>query len=84
MATGYWEGLTACAYDFPINMSVRSDERRDSIAKGFEEARANVFPKYETAQFSKVLVHDLVFLCSGSEGVLKQSLDSRSFPGVVI
>ena len=52
IVTGYREGLTACAYEFPIQMTVRSQARRETIMKEFAEAKANVFPKYETAQFS--------------------------------
>jgi len=52
MLTGYREGLTACAHDFPVQMIVRSEERRATIMKEFVEAKANVFPKYETTNFS--------------------------------
>lgn len=52
MLTGYREGLTACAYDFPIQMTVRSETRRVTIVREFAEAKANVFPKYEATQFS--------------------------------
>ncbi len=51
MVTGYQEGLTVCAYDFPIQLQVRSRARRDTIMKEFAEAKANVFMKYETVQF---------------------------------
>jgi hypothetical protein len=49
--TGYREGLTACAYDFPCQFTVRSEARRATIMKELAEAKAEVFPKYETTQF---------------------------------
>lgn len=52
MLTGYREGLTACAYDFPCRFTVRSQAKRDTIMREFAEARENVFPQYEPAQFS--------------------------------
>lgn len=51
MATGYREGLTACAYDFPIKLTVRSEARRQTILKDFEQAKTETFPKFEKADF---------------------------------
>ena len=51
IVTGYREGLTACAYDFPIKLTIRSEARRAAIMKEYAEARANVFPKFENTDF---------------------------------
>lgn len=51
VVTGYREGLTACAYDFPVKLTVRSQARRDAIEREYKEARANFFPQYEKADF---------------------------------
>ncbi|KAJ9615082.1 hypothetical protein H2200_001156 [Cladophialophora chaetospira] len=51
IVTGYREGLTACAYDFPIKLTIRSEARRAAIMKEYAEARENVFPKFENTDF---------------------------------
>ncbi|EXJ74267.1 uncharacterized protein A1O5_02563 [Cladophialophora psammophila CBS 110553] len=47
VVTGYREGLTACAYDFPVKLTVRSQARRQAIEREYREACANFFPQYE-------------------------------------
>lgn len=47
MVTGYREGLTACAYEFPVKLTVRSPAKRKTILKEHDDAKANVFPDYE-------------------------------------
>jgi hypothetical protein len=51
MVTGYREGLTACAYDFPVQLTVRSEARRKAILQDFEWAKQEVFPTFERADF---------------------------------
>jgi hypothetical protein len=53
MATGYREGLTACAYDFPIKLTVRSEKRREAIMREFKSAQENVFPQFDKSDFFK-------------------------------
>jgi hypothetical protein len=52
IVTGYREGLTACAYDFPIKLTVRSEARRQAIMNEYAEAKATVFPKFENSDFA--------------------------------
>lgn len=49
--TGYREGLTACAYEFPCTIKVRSEKKRETILREFADAQANVFPKFEKSKF---------------------------------
>jgi cytochrome P450 family 619 len=51
METGYREGLTACAYDFPIKLTVRSEARKQAILREFEQAKVDIFSKYEKGGF---------------------------------
>lgn len=53
MATGYREGLTACAYEFPIKLTVRSEKRRETIMREFASAQENVFPQFDKSDFFK-------------------------------
>jgi cytochrome P450 len=53
MATGYREGLTACPYEFPIKLTVRSQKRRETIMKEFENAQENIFPQFDKSDFFK-------------------------------
>ncbi len=45
--TGYREGLTMCAYEFPCDIILRSGARRQVILKDLKEAQTNFFPRYE-------------------------------------
>ena len=47
IVTGYREGLTACSNNFPIEMVVRSEKRRDTIRAAYEQAERDVFKEYE-------------------------------------
>lgn len=49
--TGYREGLTMCPYEFPCDIVVRSEKRAQLITESLEKAKADVFPKYERAEF---------------------------------
>ena len=51
VVTGYREGLTACANDFPIKMTIRSEARRKAIGRAFKDAQQNVFKEYEEMSF---------------------------------
>jgi len=53
MATGYREGLTACAYEFPIKLTVRSPTRHETIMREYAAAKADVFHKYDKSDFFK-------------------------------
>ncbi|KIV88838.1 hypothetical protein PV10_08476 [Exophiala mesophila] len=50
--TGYREGLTNAAYDFPCKFTVRSEARRQTILREMADAKANVFSKFESTDFS--------------------------------
>jgi cytochrome P450 family 619 len=45
--TGYIEGLVACPSAFPCKVSVRSERRKETIMREFEEAEREVFAKYD-------------------------------------
>ncbi|KAL1881025.1 hypothetical protein Plec18167_003566 [Paecilomyces lecythidis] len=49
-ATGYSEGFLVCAKDFPCRIKPRSEARRATITKEYEEAQRSVFSKYENPQ----------------------------------
>jgi hypothetical protein len=51
MATGYREGLTACAYDFPIKLTVRSEARKQAILRELEQVKVDVFSRFEKGNF---------------------------------
>jgi cytochrome P450 family 619 len=51
IVTGYREGLTACAYDFPIKLTIRSEARRQAIMKEFAEAKTSVFSRFENGDY---------------------------------
>ena len=51
VVTGYREGLTACAHEFPVKLTVRSEARRKAIEREYAEAQASIFPKYEESDF---------------------------------
>lgn len=53
MATGYREGLTACPYEFPIKVKVRSQKRHDTIMREFATAQTDVFSKFDKSDFFK-------------------------------
>ncbi|KAK5460820.1 hypothetical protein LTS15_002883 [Exophiala xenobiotica] len=38
--------LSACAYEFPCKLTVRSRAKRETIMKEYAEAKADVFPQY--------------------------------------
>ncbi|KAK0657876.1 cytochrome P450 [Cercophora newfieldiana] len=45
--TGYCSGFLVCAEDFPCEVSLRSEARRETILREVERARIEVFSKYE-------------------------------------
>ena len=45
--TGYCEGFLVCAYDFDAEFEVRGERRAETIKREFEEAKRDVFGKYE-------------------------------------
>lgn len=45
-STGYCEGFLVCANDFDAQFKVRSEEKRKTILREFEEAEKDVFGKY--------------------------------------
>lgn len=47
IVTGYREGLTACANDFPIKMAIRSEARRKAIVAAYDEAKETVFRNFD-------------------------------------
>ena len=44
--TGYSEGFLVCAKDYELRVRVRSEKRRETIVREFEEAKKDVFSKY--------------------------------------
>ncbi|KAK1758584.1 cytochrome P450 [Echria macrotheca] len=46
--TGYSSGFLVCAEDFPCTITLRSEERRATILRESDAARAQVFSRYET------------------------------------
>ena len=46
--TGYSEGFLVCAKDFPCEIGVRGEKRKATIEKEFEEARRDVFSKFDS------------------------------------
>lgn len=47
--TGYSEGFLVCAKDFPCRITPRSEARRATIMKEYEEAARDVFSQFETS-----------------------------------
>ena len=47
IVTGYREGLTACTNNFPIDLTVRSERKRETIRRALEQAQQEVFKEYE-------------------------------------
>ena len=47
IVTGYREGLTASANNFPVSMTVRSEKRRETIQRAYEQARQDVLEEYD-------------------------------------
>lgn len=45
--TGYREGLTLCAKDFSVRLTVRSAARRTAIEKSFKAAVTEIFDRYD-------------------------------------
>ena len=45
--TGYSEGLTLCAKDFPVNLKVRSAARRTAVEESFKAVCKDVFARYD-------------------------------------
>ncbi|EMC98771.1 hypothetical protein BAUCODRAFT_120072 [Baudoinia panamericana UAMH 10762] len=52
--TGFREGLTLSAKDFPITLNVRSEARRNAIDEAFLAACRDVFAKYDDTDLSTV------------------------------
>ena len=46
--TGYSEGFLVCAKDFPCRITPRSEARRETVMREFDEAKRDVFVKYDT------------------------------------
>jgi cytochrome P450 len=46
-ATGYSEGFLVCAKPFALDVQVRSDKRRETILKEYQEATRDVFSSFE-------------------------------------
>jgi hypothetical protein len=47
VVTGYEDGLTISVKPFPCLIAPRSQARRETIMKEYEEAKVNVFSKYD-------------------------------------
>ena len=47
IVTGYREGLTASANGFPVEITIRSEKRRETILRAYEQARQDVFEEYD-------------------------------------
>lgn len=47
--TGYCEGFLVCANDFDAEFEVRSEKRKETIVREFDEVSRDVFAKYEAA-----------------------------------
>jgi cytochrome P450 family 619 len=45
--TGYCEGFLVCANDYDAEYELRSEKRKETILREFDEASRNVFGKYE-------------------------------------
>ena len=45
--TAYSEGFLVCAKDYPLGLRVRSDARRETIVREFEEAKRDIFAAFE-------------------------------------
>ena len=44
----YSEGFLVCAHPFPCEVTPRSEARRETILREYEEATEKVFSKYQT------------------------------------
>ena len=52
--TGFREGLTLCAKDFPVNLNVRSAGRRKAVEESFKAACTDVFARYEDMSLDSI------------------------------
>jgi cytochrome P450 family 619 len=46
--TGYSEGFLICAKNYPLGLQVRSEARRETIVREFEEAKRDVFSAFKS------------------------------------
>lgn len=51
IVTGYREGLTVCPNDFPVQLKVRSQARKQAIEEAYAKAQMDVFPRFEKTEF---------------------------------